>query len=98
MSDKERAQQLYEIQKLYAAEHFQLQQVMRDLTTERRRNAGAYEGVEILLRRARGLQARIAELKTRLRKHEPVDDAYEDDAPIAIGEDAASILEGRSDE
>jgi len=94
MNDEERAQRLYELQKLYASEHFELQRVMRELATERRRNAGAYAGVEILLQRARHLQARIEELKQRLRRHEPVEDLHTDSAPIAIGDDAASILEG----
>ena len=94
MNDNERTQRLYELQKLYASEHFELQRVMRELATERRRNVGAYAGVEILLQRARALQARIGELKARLRKHEAVDDVYFDDAPIAVGEDAASVLEG----
>lgn len=94
MNDKEQAQRLYELQKLYASEHFELQRVMRELATERRRNAGAYTGVDILLQRARHLQARIAELKERLRRHEPVEDLYTDTAPIAIGDDAESILEG----
>lgn len=94
MDDKERAQRLYELQKLYASEHFELQRVMRELETERHRNAGAYAGVNVLLQRSRHLQARIAELKTRLRRYEEVEDAHFDDAPIAIGDDAASILEG----
>jgi hypothetical protein len=94
MTDKERAQQLYELQKLHASEHFALQEATRDLATERRRNAGAYAGVEILLDRARVLQTRIAELKARLRKHEPVENERIDTAPLAIGDDAASILEG----
>ncbi len=94
MSDPKQAQRLYELQRLYASEHFKLQEAMRDLATERRRNAGAYAGVEILLQRARDLQARIAELKARLRKHESVDDLHMDTAPIAVGDDARSILEG----
>lgn len=94
MNDKERAQQLYEIRKLYASEHFALQEAMRDLATERRRNAGAYAGVDVLLSRARSLQARIAELKQRLREHEQVEDQRIDTEPLAIGDDAASILEG----
>jgi hypothetical protein len=94
VSDSERVRQLYELQKLYAAEHFKLQETMRDLQTERRRNAGAYAGVEILLRRARDLQERIAELKARLRKHEVVEDLHIDTAPLARGDDASSILEG----
>lgn len=93
MDEKERAQRLYDLQKLYAAEHFELQRVMRDLATERHRNAGAYAGVEILLARARQLQARIVELKTRLRRHEDVEDDFFDTAPIAIGDDAAAVLE-----
>lgn len=100
MSESDQAKRLYELQRLYASEHFKLQETMRELATERRRNAGAYAGVEILLQRARELQARIAELKERLRTHETVDDLRIDSAPIAIGEDAASILErgGGSDE
>ncbi|MGH7715133.1 MAG: hypothetical protein ACREML_03950 [Vulcanimicrobiaceae bacterium] len=94
MDDKERAQRLYELQKLYASEHFELQRVARELQTERRRNAGAYAGVDILLTRARRLQARIAELKARLQRHETVEDELFDSEPIAIGDDAASVLEG----
>jgi hypothetical protein len=82
VSDSDPVRRLYELQKLYASEHFKLQEAMRDLATERRRNAGAYAGVEILVRRARDLQARIAELKERLRRHESVDDSYIDTAPI----------------
>ena len=94
MNDLELKRQLYELQKIYSAEHFQLQQAMRDLATERRRNAGAYAGVDILLERAQTLQKRIAELKTRLRQHENVEDLDSDSAPIAIGADATAILEG----
>jgi hypothetical protein len=91
---RERAQQLYELQRLHAAEHFELQRTMRELSSERKRNAGAYAGVDILLKRARMLQERIAELKERLRRHEAVEDLDIDATPIAIGEDAKSILEG----
>lgn len=94
MDDLDLKRRLYELQKLYSAEHFELQRVMRELATERKRNAGAYAGVDILLQRARALQARIAELKARLRKHEDVEDLLADSAPIAIGDDAAAILEG----
>ncbi len=94
MDDLELKRQLYELQKLYASEHFELQRVMRDIATERKRNAGAYAAVDILVERARALQARIAELKTRLRRYEQVDDVHSDSAPIAIGDDAAAIIEG----
>jgi hypothetical protein len=50
------------------------------------RNAGAYAAQDIMLSRYKSLQARLAELKGRLRVYEHVDDLHEDDAPIVIEE------------
>ncbi|MDH2910810.1 MAG: hypothetical protein PXZ07_12035 [Candidatus Eremiobacteraeota bacterium] len=54
------------------------------MTIERMRNAGAYSQVRATLERAVLLQQRIKALKTRLRKHEPVDDWEFDERPILI--------------
>ena len=81
---RERSELLYELQKHYASEHFKLQESMRELDHERMRNAGAYSQLDTVLKRARDLQARVAELKVRLRSFEPVDDAHFDTAPILI--------------
>lgn len=83
---RERTEALYDLQRQYSAEHFELVESMRNLKIERMRNAGAFAGQGIVLERARFLQTRIAELKARLRKHESVDDVYEDDAPIIAEE------------
>jgi chromosome segregation ATPase len=79
---RERSELLYNLQQHYSSEHFDLQESMRNLNIERMRNAGAYADREIVLTRATDLQARIHALKERLRKHEPVEDLYFDDAPI----------------
>ena len=79
---KERSGRLYEVERHYASEHFELQESMRNLNIERLRNAGAFADRDIILRRAKELQARISELKARLRKHEHVDDLLFDEAPI----------------
>jgi nucleotidyltransferase/DNA polymerase involved in DNA repair len=81
---RERTASLYELQKQYSTEHFGLHESMRSLKIERMRNAGAYAGLQIVLERARTLQARIAELKRRLRDYERVEDRYEDDAPVVL--------------
>ncbi len=81
---QERSGRLYEIERHYASEHFELQESMRKLKTERMRNAGAFAGREVILGRAKELQARIAELKTRLRQHETVEDLFFDDAAIVL--------------
>ena len=75
---------LYDLQQHYAAEHFSLYERTRNLTIERLRNAGAYSQVRATLERSALLQQRIADLKTRLRKHEPVDDWEFDERPILI--------------
>jgi chromosome segregation ATPase len=85
----ERSELLYELQQLYSSEHFALQESMRDLKIERMRNAGAYAQLNTTMERARALQARVADLKTRLRRHEAVDDAEFDAKPILIEQDAA---------
>lgn len=79
---RDRSGLLYELQRQYASEHFDLQESMRNLKIERLRNAGAFADREILLQRARELQLRISSLKGRLSKHEPVEDLLFDDAPI----------------
>ena len=78
---------LYDLQRQYATEHFNLHESVRDLKIERFRNAGAYTSRGVILNRARELQTRIRDLKQRLRAHESVEDLYFDDAPIFI-EDA----------
>ncbi len=79
---KERSGLLYELQRHYASEHFELHESMRNLNIERLRNAGAFADREIILRRAEELQARIRELKARLRNYEDVADLLFDEAPI----------------
>jgi chromosome segregation ATPase len=81
---KARVEVFYELQRQYSTEHFELQESMRLLKTERMRNAGAYADREIVLRRAKDLQKRIRELKTRLTTYEAVDDMYFDGAPIVV--------------
>ena len=80
----ERSALLYELQQHYASEHFEFQRCMRDLKIERLRNAGAYSALDTTMERARALQARIATLKARLRRHEPVEDENFDAEPIRI--------------
>jgi chromosome segregation ATPase len=79
---KKRSGRLYEIERHYASEHFQLQESMRNLNVERMRNAGAFADRDVILGRAKELQSRIRELKARLRKHEHVEDLLFDEAPI----------------
>lgn len=55
---------------------------MRNLKIERMRNAGAFGDREIMRGKYRDLQARIRELKERLRRYESVEDEYFDDAEI----------------
>ena len=81
---RERTERLYELEQHYSSEHFVLQRSMRDLQTERMRNAGAYAGFATTLERAGRLQTRISELKERLRRYETVDDALFDSEPIVI--------------
>lgn len=82
---QERSGRLYELERHYASEHFELQESMRNLKTERLRNAGAFADRDIILKRAKELQARIAELKRRLCQYENVDDLWFDEAPIIVG-------------
>ena len=81
---RERTQLLYDLKRQYATEHFTLYESVRDLNIERLRNAGAYTSRDTILKRARDLQARIGDLKQRLRVHESVDDLYFDQAPVVI--------------
>jgi len=55
---------------------------MRNLNIERMRNAGMFADRDIVLSRAKLLQRRIAELKERLGKYEPVDEQAFDRDPI----------------
>lgn len=80
----ERGATLYELQQHYSSEHFALQESLRNLKIERMRNAGAYAQLEWTMGRARALQSRIADLKNRLRRHEPVEDEDFDHAPIVV--------------
>jgi transcription elongation GreA/GreB family factor len=57
---------------------------MRNLKIERMRNAGANAARDVVLERYRQLQARIQELKRRLRQYEMVEDLREDTAPIVL--------------
>ena len=82
---RERTEALYEMQRQYSSEHFELVESMRNLKIERMRNAGAYAAQDVLLERYRRLQARIEELKRRLRQYETVEDLNDDRAP-AIAE------------
>lgn len=86
---RERSERLYDLQRQYSTEHFNLYESMRDLKTERLRNAGAYASLETILTRAKQLQGRIRELKTRLRRHEDVEDLYFDGEPIFIEDGTA---------
>lgn len=79
---RDRSQLLYELQQHYASEHFALQESLRDLQTERFRNAGLEGQMKITRDRAHDLQVRIHALKVRLRIHEQVDDEYFDTVPI----------------
>lgn len=81
---RERTESLYALQQQYSSEHFELYESMRKLKTERMRNAGAYAERDIVLGRYRGLQARIEDLKRRLRSYEHVEDLHEDTAPIVL--------------
>ena len=79
---QERSGRLYELERHYASEHFELAKSMRNLKMERLRNAGAFADRDIILQRAKDLQARIAGLKDRLSKYEEVEDRFFDRAPI----------------
>lgn len=79
---KKRSGRLYELERQYAVEHFELRESMRNLKIERLRNAGAFADRDIILRRAKELQTRIVELKKRLRSYEDVEDVHFDEAPI----------------
>ncbi len=83
---QERSGRLYELERHYASEHFELAQSMRNLKIERLRNAGAFADRDIILQRSHDLQARITQLKERLRKYEEVEDQFLDRAPIVRGD------------
>jgi chromosome segregation ATPase len=84
---QERSGRLYELERHYASEHFELAESMRNLKIERFRNAGTSADRDIILLRAKQLQIRIAELKVRLRRYEEVEDLFFDGAPI-VADDA----------
>lgn len=79
---RSRSELLYSLQQHYSSEHFELHESMRNLKIERMRNAGAFGDREIMRGKYRDLQARIRELKERLRRYESVEDEYFDDAEI----------------
>jgi chromosome segregation ATPase len=79
-----RSEQLYALQQHYSSEHFRLAESMRNLRTEEMRSAGARAQSDVVLQRYRNLQDRIALLKARLRRHEEVEDAYFDAAPLVV--------------
>jgi uncharacterized coiled-coil protein SlyX len=79
---RERNDVLYELQQQYSVEHFGLQDSMRNLKIERMRNAGMFADRDIVIARAKALQARIRELKERLAKYESVEDRPFDREPI----------------
>ncbi|MGH7662048.1 MAG: hypothetical protein ACRENA_14180 [Vulcanimicrobiaceae bacterium] len=81
---RERTEALYTLQRQYSSEHFELAESMRNLKIERMRNAGAYAAQDVIVDRYQRLQARIEELKRRLRQHEAVEDQHEDTAPVVI--------------
>jgi chromosome segregation ATPase len=83
---RERTGALYELQRQYSSEHFELAESMRNLKIERMRNAGAYAAQDVILERYHRVQARVEELKRRLRQYEEVEDLDEDAAPI-VGRD-----------
>ncbi|MDE2482060.1 MAG: hypothetical protein KGN02_07710 [bacterium] len=87
----ERGSMLYALEQQYSVEHFKLYECMRDLKTERMRNAGAYGMLELTMQSARQLQVRIGTLKERLRAYETVEDEYFDTQPIRrdLSEDEA---------
>ena|GEM_PF-1808142 len=81
---KKRSELLYELQRHYASEHYQLAETMRNLRIEEMRLAGTIADRDTILNRARAVQTRLRELKARLQEHEPVDDWHFDAAPIII--------------
>lgn len=83
---RERNGRLYEIERHYASEHFELQESMRNLKIERLRNAGAFADRDIISKRAKELQERIGQLKERLRKYGKVEDLLFDTTPIVTRE------------
>jgi chromosome segregation ATPase len=85
---RERSERLYDLERQYATEHFELAESMRKLKIERLRNAGALADRDLILQRAKDLQLRIAQLKGRLRNYEEVDDLLFDRAPI-VAEDVS---------
>jgi hypothetical protein len=87
---KETGGLLYELQRVYASEHFGLQESMRNLNIERMRNAGAFADREIVLERARLLQKRIAHMKSRLSRYEAVEAELFDEEPIVVEERPAA--------
>jgi hypothetical protein len=81
---RERTERLYALEQQYSKEHFTLYESLRDLKTERLRNAGAYSSLDTILARAKELQERIRDLKVRLRRYEDVEDRLFESEPIFI--------------
>ncbi|HEY1681056.1 MAG TPA: hypothetical protein VGF98_05425 [Candidatus Tumulicola sp.] len=92
---RDRSERLYELQRLYSAEHFEYQEASRNLNIERLRNAGMFGDRDILISRSKELQRRIRYLKERLRKYEEVVDIHEDEAPIVIESEAPGASPAR---
>lgn len=79
---QERSDRPYELERHYASGHFERAESMRNLKIERLRNASAFADRDIILQRARDLQARFAGLRDRLSKYEEVEDRFFCRAPI----------------
>lgn len=84
---RERTEALYALQQTSSTEHFGFSEAAQLLKIERLRNAGAYAQRDVILERAKDLQARIATLKDRLRVYETVDDLHFDAAPLMHDEE-----------
>ena len=91
---RERSEALYMLQRQYSSEHFDYAESQRNLNIERMRNAGAYAAQDVVFSRYKSLQARIADLKRRLRAYEAVEEMQEDEAPIVLDQDDKSHKEG----
>ncbi|MHB8141148.1 MAG: hypothetical protein ACYDHD_07870 [Vulcanimicrobiaceae bacterium] len=83
---RKRGELLYDLQRQYSSEHFDLARFMRDLNTEHLRNAGMVAQSEAAATQRRLLIRRIHELKARLALHEPVEEVWYD----PVGDDIES--------
>ncbi|MGP6158888.1 MAG: hypothetical protein ACLPYS_15510 [Vulcanimicrobiaceae bacterium] len=93
---KSRSELLYATQGQYATEHFKLAEVMRELRTEQMRLAGTRAESDVVRHRYESLQSRIARLKERLRKHEPIEDEHFDQAPLVCEPEGCGSTPGTS--